>query len=42
MLSLIPRDVLGEIGDLIEPVSEAFPTCSCQKYMMTLYLNSKN
>ena len=29
MLSFFPRDVLGEISDLIESVSEGFPTYSC-------------
>ena len=28
MLSFFPRDVLQEIWDLIEPVSEGFPTYS--------------
>ena len=28
MLSLFPRDVLGEIWDFIESVSEGFPTYS--------------
>ena len=28
MLSFFPRDVLGEIWDLIESVSEGFPTYS--------------
>ena len=28
MLSFFPRDVLDEIWDLIEPVSEGFPTYS--------------
>ena len=28
MLSSFPRDILGEIGDLIESVSEGFPTYS--------------
>ena len=30
MLSLFPRDVLDEIWDLIESVSEGFPTYFCQ------------
>ena len=29
MLSFFPRDVLGEILDLIESVSEVFPTYFC-------------
>ena len=29
MLSFFPRDVLDEICDLIESVSEGFPTYSC-------------
>ena len=29
MLSFFPRDVLDEIWDLIESVSEGFPTYSC-------------
>ena len=33
MLSLFPRDVLDEICDLIESVSEGFPTYS---YVMVL------
>ena len=28
-----PRDVLGEILDLIGPVSEGFPTYSCVRYL---------
>ena len=28
MLSFFPRDVLGEIWDLVESVSEGFPTYS--------------
>ena len=36
MLSFFPLDVLDEIGDLIESVSEGFPTYSCirHKYEM--------
>ena len=30
LLSFFPRDVLGEILDLIESVSEGFPTYSCR------------
>ena len=29
MLSFFPRDVLDEIGDLIESVSEGFPSYFC-------------
>ena len=29
VLSFFPRDALGEIWDLIESVSEGFPTYSC-------------
>ena len=29
LLSFFPRDVLDEIWDLIEPVSEGFPTYFC-------------
>ena len=29
VLSFFPRDVLDEIWDVIEPVSEGFPTYSC-------------
>ena len=29
LLSFFPRDVLDEIWDLIESVSEGFPTYSC-------------
>ena len=31
MLSFFPRDVLDEIGDLIESVSDGFPTYSFMK-----------
>ena len=31
MLSFFPLDVLDETVDLIESVSEGFPTCSCIK-----------
>ena len=31
VLSFFPRDVLGENLDLIESVSEGFPTYSCNK-----------
>ena len=31
MLSFFPRDVLDEIGDLIESVSDGFPTFSFMK-----------
>ena len=30
MLSFLPRDVLDEIWDLTESVSEGFPTFSCR------------
>ena len=30
VLSFLPLDVLGEIWDLIESVSEGFPTYSCK------------
>ena len=32
VLSFFPRDVLDEILDLIEPVSEGFPTYSCKQH----------
>ena len=34
MLSFFPRDVLDEIWDLIESVSEVFPSYSCSQYVV--------
>ena len=36
MLSFFSRDVLDEIWDLIESVSEGFSTCSCTLYDITV------
>ena len=36
MLSVFPRDVLDEIWDLIEPVSEGFPNYSCISELLCL------
>ena len=36
MLSLFPRDVLDEILDLIESVSEGFPSYSCISELLGL------
>ena len=39
VLSFFPRDVLDEIWDLIESVSEGFPTYSCMVLLKhTLYI----
>ena len=38
VLSFFPLDVLDEIWDLIESVSEGFPTYSCRKIGQTQYL----
>ena len=37
MLSFFPRDVLGEILDLIESVSEGFSTYFCMGKVITIY-----
>ena len=37
MLSFFPRDVLDEIWDLIESVSEGFPTYFCQSHSHFLH-----
>ena len=51
VLSFFPLDVLDEIWDLIESVSEGFLTCfgslvildvaRCYGWLFTLYINSK-
>ena len=40
MLSFFPRDVFDEILDLIETVSEGFPTYSYIKFKHTLLRNN--
>ena len=42
MLSCFPRDVLDEIWDLIESVSEAFPTYSCISRGIRTDLNTEH
>ena len=39
MLSFFPRDVLDEIWDLIESVSEVFPTYFHKKYIGKILKN---
>ena len=41
VLSFFPRDVLDEILNLIESVSEDFPSYSCYLWLFTLYINIK-
>ena len=36
VLSFFPRDVLHEILNLIESVSEGFPSYSCQSIVITI------
>ena len=37
VLSFFPRDVLDEILDLIESVSEDFPSYSCNRFQPLLF-----
>ena len=41
MLSLFPRDVLDEILDLIQSVSEGFPTNPCLLLLKGTFINQK-
>ena len=41
VLSFFPRDVLDEILNLIESVSEDFPSYSCYLWLFSLYINIK-
>ena len=42
VLSFFPRDVLDEILNLIESVSEDFPSYSCKKSLLALFTLTPN